>query len=287
MLKKQTRSLKKTEAGSSKKTAPQRKRVRLLPQARERMILDTAIDFFAEEGFRAQTRGLADRLGVSQSLIYRYFGSKEELIERVYEKTFLSRWNPSWEDTLADRSRPLRERLKDFLRSYLIAVDDRTWIRIAMHSSLEGNNLTRRYIQGPVTRLLGQIALELRGNEAGASEEPSELEIELAWHLHSTVIYYLIRKHIHETPVSLDGEGITSTIVDNFLDGVKFETYRTLCRSHKDVATSKSSPNKSPRNKPSRKAAAPKTAKTGAAKTESARTEAAETEAAAPRRRRA
>ena len=90
------------------------RRTRLSPQTRERMILDAAIDFFAEEGFRAETRGLAKRLGVSQSLIYRYFGSKENLIERVYEKTFLSRWNPAWEETLADRSRPLRERLEEY-----------------------------------------------------------------------------------------------------------------------------------------------------------------------------
>lgn len=238
MSKKQTPSQAKAETGT-RKTATPRKRVRLLPQARERMILDAAIDFFAEEGFGAQTRGLADRLGVSQSLIYRYFGSKEELIERVYEKTFLSRWNPSWEDTIADKSRPLRERLKDFLRSYLIAVDDRTWIRIAMHSSLEGSNLTKRYIQGPVTQLLGQIAVELRGTDGAADKAPCDLEIELAWHLHSTVIYYLIRKHIHETPVSLDIEGITSTIVDNFLDGVRREKYRALCGPQKKVAAAK------------------------------------------------
>lgn len=198
-----------------------RRRMRLSPQMRERMILDAAIDFFAEEGFRAETRGLADRIGVSQSLIYRYFGSKENLIERVYEKTFLSRWNPAWEETLADRSRPLRERLKEFFRSYLVAVDDRTWIRVAMHSSLEGSDLTKRYIQGHVTRLLGNIALELRvGTEKTQSQDLSPMEIELAWHLHSTVIYYLIRKHIHGTPVSLQTDEIAEMIVNNFIDGI-------------------------------------------------------------------
>jgi AcrR family transcriptional regulator len=197
------------------------RRVRLSPQTRERMILDAAINFFAEEGFRGQTRELANRIGVSQSLIYRYFGSKENLIERVYEKTFLSRWNPVWEETLTDRSRPLRERLQEFFRSYLVAVDDRNWIRVAMHSSLEGSDLTKRYIQGHVTRLLGKIALELRaGAEKMRSEELSPMELELAWHLHSTAIYYLIRKHIHGTPVSLQTDDIADMIVNNFLDGV-------------------------------------------------------------------
>jgi AcrR family transcriptional regulator len=206
---------------SEDKTIATQRRVRLSPQARERMILDAAIDFFAEEGFRAETRGLADRMGVSQSLIYRYFGSKENLVERVYEKTFLSRWNPAWEDMITDHSRPLRDRLQEFFRSYLVAVDDRNWIRVAMHSSLEGSDLTRRYIQGPVTRLLGKIALQLRtGAGTPQTEELSQMEIELAWHLHSTAIYYLIRKHIHGTPVSLQISEIADMIVNNFLDGI-------------------------------------------------------------------
>jgi AcrR family transcriptional regulator len=151
---------------------------------RERMILDAAIDFFAEEGFRAETRGLADRIGVSQSLIYRYFGSKENLIERVYEKTFLSRWNPAWEETLADHSRPLRDRLLEFFRSYLIAVDDRNWIRIAMHSSLEGSDLTKRYIQGHVTRCLARSLLNCASGQMHHRRMSS-----LRWRSNSPGIY--------------------------------------------------------------------------------------------------
>jgi AcrR family transcriptional regulator len=200
-------------------------RERLLPQERERMILDAAVEFFAEKGFKAETRGLAEHIGVSQALIYRYFGSKENLIERVYEKTFLSRWNPAWEEALADHKRPLRERLKEFFRSYFVTVDDRNWIRVAMHSSLEGSDLTKRYIQGHVTRLLGQIAMELRSGDVRAKvRPPGPMELELAWHLHSTVIYYLIRKHIHGTPVSLQTDEIADMIVDNFLDGVERRT---------------------------------------------------------------
>lgn len=218
------------------------RRMRLAPQTRERMILDAAIEFFAEEGFRAETRGLADRIGVSQSLIYRYFGSKENLIERVYEKTFLSRWNPEWEETLTDRTRPLRERLKEFFRSYLIAVDDRTWIRVAMHSSLQGSDLTKRYIQGHVTRLLGKIALELRAeSDIVPTDELSQMEIELAWHLHSTVIYYLIRKHIHGTPVSLQTNEIADMIVNNFLDGINSNIKRPPKTT---VSSSKTTPNR-------------------------------------------
>ena len=240
MLKKQMSGS--VRAKPDNKEKPLRRRVRLLPQARERMILDAAIEFFAEEGFRAQTRGLADRLGVSQSLIYRYFGSKEELIERVYEKTFLSRWNPAWEKVLVDKQRPLPERLKDFLRSYLVAVDDRTWIRVAMHSSLEGSNLTRRYIQGPVTQLLSKLVHEIRVDSGLPAQQPSEMELELAWHLHSTIIYYLIRKHIHETPVSLDIDGIAAMIADNFLNGIQSNNLADNAKSKEAATVKKAKP---------------------------------------------
>lgn len=188
------------------------------------MILDAAINFFAEEGFRADTRSLAGHIGVSQSLIYRYFGSKEDLIERVYERTFLSRWNPGWEEILVDKSRPLRERIASFLKSYLVAIDDRNWIRIAMHSSLEGSDLTRRYIQNQITRLLAHIVVELRAETNTPTQaDASPMELELAWHLHSTVIYYLVRKHIHGTPVSLQTDEIIEMIANNFLNGVRHQ----------------------------------------------------------------
>ncbi len=47
------------------------------------MILDAAVEFFAEHGFEAQTKELAQRIGVSQGLIFRYFGTKQNLVEQV------------------------------------------------------------------------------------------------------------------------------------------------------------------------------------------------------------
>ena len=192
------------------------RRSRLSPSEREQMILDAAIDYFAENGFSARVRELASSIGVSQSLIFRYFSSKDALIERVYERNFLSRWNTGWEAILNERSRPLRDRLYAFYRSYLAAIDERRWIRIAMLSSLAGHNITRRYIEGPVSRLILVISKELRlsYNRKNLDEQ---LTSELVWHLHSTIIYYLVRKHIHGSAVSQDPDKFVELIVDNFL----------------------------------------------------------------------
>src|SRR5690606_35631119 len=132
------------------------------PEERERMILKGAMQFFAERGFAADTRELARGLGVSQSLIYKYFNNKRELLERVYEETFVTRWKEEWEPLLRDRSLPFEQRLRQFYLDYVSVVDDKIWIRIALRSSLAGHRLTRRYITTYIDRLLRAIARELR-----------------------------------------------------------------------------------------------------------------------------
>ncbi len=191
-----------------------RRRTRLAPEAREAMILDAAIDYFAEHGFDAQTRELAAQIGVSQPLIYRYFPTKEALQERVYQRTFEDRWDPQWERDLADRSVPIRQRLSDFYLAYLNAIDDRAWIRIVMYSGLGGWELTAKYISEHIENLLRLLATELRA----ALELHAELETELVWHAQSSVIYYLVRKHIHGTHVPADKSALVESIVDMLID---------------------------------------------------------------------
>lgn len=200
--------------------APRRRpRTRLDPGVRARMILDAAVEFFAEHGFEAQTKELAQRIGVSQGLIFRYFGTKQNLVEQVYEKVFLQRWSPAWEAGLRDRRIPLPKRLESFYLSYFDAVDEYHWIRVSLYASLAGHDIIARYIQTRVNVLLGIIARELRVHRGLKEDEAVDpLEFELAWHLHSTFIYFLVRKHIHRLPVMEDKPALVARIVANFLN---------------------------------------------------------------------
>ena len=143
------------------------KRRRLSPAERERHIVDGAIQFFAEAGFGGQTRELAQRLGITQPLLYRYFPTKQDLIERVYEEVFIGRWKPEWESLINDRSRPLRDRLIAFYRAYADEVLTYEWIRIYMFAGLSGEAINRRYIDLLEQRLLAPVCAEVRA-AAGA-----------------------------------------------------------------------------------------------------------------------
>lgn len=195
-------------------------RTRLPAAEREEMIISAAMDFIAEKGFNADTGELARRAGVSHGLLFRYFGNKETLIERVYERNFLARWHEDWEELLADRSVPLRDRLKHFYRSYFHVIDEYSWVRISMFSGLDGHDLTRRYIETFVERVLSVIARETRfERDGGEVALPSDEDMEIAWHLHSTFIYTLIRRYIFEVRTLGDTDRQVDIIVDRFLDG--------------------------------------------------------------------
>lgn len=209
------------EAGAkADKDSPARKR---LPRGeREQMIVQEAIRFFAEVGFEGQTRELARRIGITQPLIFRYFPTKDDLIERVYQEVYLSRWNPWWEDLLEDRSLPLSERLSAFYKAYTKAIFTYEWVRIFVYSGLKGVNINQRYLALIRDRILKRIMKEVRAEQNLPTPEEvpfSEREIELAWGLHGGVFYIAIRKWIYEfeTPENLDN--VLEATVESFVKG--------------------------------------------------------------------
>lgn len=199
---------------------PVRKR---LPRGeREKMIVQGAIRFFAEVGFEGQTRELARRLGITQPLIFRYFPTKDALVERVYQEVYLSRWNPWWEELLEDRSIPLKERLVTFYKAYVRAIFSYEWVRIFVYSGLKGVNINKRYLDMVRERVLHRICAELRAEAgiAGVERVPiGEIEQELAWGMHGGIFYIAIRKWIYEVDSPADIDSVIEATVECFLAG--------------------------------------------------------------------
>ena len=197
---------------------------RLAPADRERQIIDGAIAYFAEVGFSGQTRELSIRLGITQPLLYRYFASKQALVERVYQTVFEGRWNPAWIVMLQDRGKPLRERLVEFYRQYSKATYQPDWIRIYLHAGLSRPELNRRYIHLVRTQLMPVYCRELR-HECGLPDNPqaavSEQEIEFVWSLHGGIFYFAMREQIYKTRIKVDFMTHVGFAVDNFLVGAK------------------------------------------------------------------
>ena len=152
-------------------------------------------------------------------MIFRYFGTKQNLIDQVYKRIFVEPWSDEWMRELADRTVPLPLRIERFYVTYLKTVDNPLWIRVALHAGLAGEHLPRgKEVRSRVAQILELILREIRAHR-GESQEPeiSPLEWETAWHLHSSIIYYLIRKHVldHESPV--DRDAMVKRVVQSFV----------------------------------------------------------------------
>lgn len=196
---------------------------RMDPDEREAHIVAEAVRFFAEHGFEGKTRDLAKRIGITQPLLYRYFPSKESLIERVYQEVYVRRWNPAWEDLITDRRIALPDRLCRFYKEYSRAVYDYVWVRMFVYSGLKGVDINDRYLRSIKDKVLRPVCVELRhahGLPAPDEIPVSEQELELAWGLHGSFFYRAIRFYIYSLTTTADNDTAIENEVRVFLSGV-------------------------------------------------------------------
>ena len=188
-------------------------RRRLPPDERRRRIVSGAVAFFAERGLDGTTRDLARALGITQSLLFKYFPSKAELLEAVYAEVYLDRMSPEWPAMLSDRSRPLRERMLAFYNAYSRLIFERSWMRIFMFSGLAGAELNRRYLE----HLAGVILRPLLEELHAAAPGPRRPDMEDIWNLHGGIVYIGIRRHIYQVPCPDDAGPAIEAAIDRFL----------------------------------------------------------------------
>jgi hypothetical protein len=208
-----------------KKASPKRaKQKRLSPADRRKEFVAKATEFFSEEGFGGGTRDLARRLGVTQPLLYRYF------------PVYLEPLDTGWEQLLTDRSRPIRDRLREFYKAYTNVIFTRKWLRIYLYSGLKGLDINRWYVGVVRDKILSRIIRECR-HEAGlpAQNEPTASELEMAWVFHSGIFYYGVRKYIYESPVFEDKEQMISDALDVFLAGFQRVFGNAICAGRPPV----------------------------------------------------
>lgn len=205
----------------SEKIAEAPTRKRLSSDERRKEFIRKSIELFAEDGFESSTRELARRLGVTQPLLYRYFPSKQDLVSAVYEEVYLRRWRPEWKDLIADRSRPLRDRLMEFYGLYTDAIFHPDWIRIYLYSGLKGVEINARYMKLIVDRIFTPIFSEIRADAGLPDRPPTEKEIDEIWLIHGGIFYFGVIKLVYQkTPPDTKAVAIGFAI-DALVEGLK------------------------------------------------------------------
>jgi len=200
--------------GASKKT-------RMSGSERREQILSQASEFFSEYGLTGQTRSLAVRCGISQRLLYRFFPTKSALLAEVYARTVLGPFKGDWFADLADRSKPVEERLIRFYLEYFRTVLTRRWLRLFLYSSLAEADMAPNYISAIITRLMETIVTETAVEQGVELPEDRALVHELGWTLHGAVSHLAIRKHLYHASRDVPEADIIRIHVGAFVGGFK------------------------------------------------------------------
>jgi AcrR family transcriptional regulator len=190
---------------------------------REEVILREATIYFAEHGLSAGTIELARTIGITQPLLYKYFPTKDALVEKIYERLIPQNWNPKWELLLEDETIPVRQRLKEFYTDYVVNVLTYEHVRLFLFSGLTRNKFNARYYRVLSRRIFMRIARALR-QEFGPprkSRSVARSEMELVQSLHAAIYHLAFRKWVHEEALNGDWAELVGKKVDFFLDGAK------------------------------------------------------------------
>jgi AcrR family transcriptional regulator len=220
-------STNKVPAGTGR-TLTRRKRSsgsgRLLREERADAISRAAIDFFAEHGFKGQTRELASKAGITQGLLYRHFPNKDAIIEKVYHDVFLSNWNPEWQIWIGDRAVPLRDRLVRFYKDYTKGIMKPEWIRLFLYFGLDGRgDFAKRYLKNMHQTIWYRIVAEVRHHSGRPSldfEAIKVSEVEMVWALIAGIFFIGVRHYVLGLTVPDDLDSIIEADIHAFLEGV-------------------------------------------------------------------
>ena len=193
------------------------KPMREASRKRAREIVSAAAEHFSEVGFAGSTREIAKRAGVTQPLLYRYFPTKNDLIEAVYSTVYLESWNQDWDDALKDRSIPTRQRFEAFYREYVQTAFTPIPLRLSYYAGLRDADINQWYNQLIVELILKQLVREHRV-ELGLPDEAyvSAAQLEPAWQIHGGLMHYGWRKHVLNLRVAPDVDQVISDNLDMY-----------------------------------------------------------------------
>jgi AcrR family transcriptional regulator len=198
-------------------------RKRLKGDERKQFFIEKATKHFAHHSFSSSTSDLAKALGVSQSLLYKFYATKDELIDDVYKSISpTDEMYERWIRMLQERSKPLRARLIEFYHSY----SDEMWgferVRVLIWAQLFKPELSQHYHLLLESRLVPVVVRELR-YEFGrtSSAAPAWREIEAVRALHEGLYYVAGHRRWIGPPPRLTGNisHIIELHIDLFLAG--------------------------------------------------------------------
>jgi AcrR family transcriptional regulator len=170
------------------------------PSPKRAAILDAALEIFATEGAAAATMpAIAERARVGAGTLYRYFASKEALLNAVYQGCKAELGAALLEGDLPDE--PLRARVRgiwlrlwSFTRSHPHALA----FLEGHHRSADLDDLSRA-ADAAVLLPLVELVVQGQRDEVLCAEEPAMI-VAIVWGTFTGIVHAVARGHLPDGP---------------------------------------------------------------------------------------
>ncbi len=152
---------------------------RMSGDERRTQLLHIAIKLFSEKGFSGTTtREIASHAGISEAMVFRHFANKEELYHAILDYKACSTGEKvfPWENETFQKLIAEKDDYKVFYNLALNALEnhkkDVDFMRLLLHSALEGHELSEMFFEKFVSRLYDFIGeyIRQRQNEGAMRE---------------------------------------------------------------------------------------------------------------------
>jgi AcrR family transcriptional regulator len=174
------------------------------------------------------TRDICKPLGVTQALLYRYFTSREALIDAALERVFAHLWVTDWHAHLEAAQGDLTARLIAFYTPYVTTATS-TFMRLFMWCALSNYPVPQRFFVPLTNKILRAVVSAMRAEASlpGLSGKPmTQGERELAMTLHTSIVFISIRRHIYHMSLPEDLGSLVAMQVRAFVPGALVELKR-------------------------------------------------------------
>ena len=149
---------------------------RMAGDERRQQLLQVAMRLFSEKGFSGTTtKEIAAAAGVSEATVFKHFDNKDELYAAILDHKACSRNFSNPFDEIADKIAAK----DDFGVFYTMALNaleqhhaDCDFLRLMLHSALEGHELARIFFENFITSIYDYLGSYIRTRQAdGAFRE--------------------------------------------------------------------------------------------------------------------
>lgn len=174
------------------------------------------------------TRDICRPLGITQALLYRYFPSREAMIDAALERVFAHLWTTDWSAQLDATRGDLATRLTAFYTPYITTASS-SYMRLFMWCALSDYPVHKRFFVPLSDNILHSVvdAIRAEARMPAVADKPMTYgERELAMTLHSSIVFIMIRKHIYRMELPHDLGRLVELQVQIFVRGALKELGR-------------------------------------------------------------